>query len=320
MNPSRALHPAAGRDVAADGRTPARRRRRLSAAAGLGAAASGLSDDPGRDVLSGRQPGRDGLLGHGAARAAVRTGAGPEADDVDQLRRRSVITLQFALDLNIDVAEQEVQAAINAAGTFLPADLPNPPIYSKTNPADAPILTLALTSKTLPLSKVEDLADTRLAQKISQLSGRRPGQHQRRPEAGGPHSGEPDVALLAGLKLEDLRTAVAAANVNQAKGNFDGSRQAYTIGANDQLLSSDRVPAARHRLSERRAGASVRRRERHRRRRERQAGGLDERRAGGDPQHSAAAGREHHRGRRSHQGAAAAAPERCCPRRCRCRS
>src|SRR5499426_2004629 len=83
----------------------------------------------------------------------------------------SVITLQFSLDLNIDVAEQEVQAAINAASTFLPADLPNPPIYSKTNPADAPVLTLALTSKTLPLSKIEDLADTRLAQKISQLSG-----------------------------------------------------------------------------------------------------------------------------------------------------
>ena len=83
----------------------------------------------------------------------------------------SLITLQFALDLNIDVAEQEVQAAINAAATFLPADLPNPPIYSKINPADAPILTLALTSKTLPLSKLEDLADTRLAQKISQLSG-----------------------------------------------------------------------------------------------------------------------------------------------------
>ena len=109
----------------------------------------------------------------------------------------SVITLQFALDLNIDVAEQEVQAAINAAGTYLPRDLPNPPIYSKTNPADAPILTLALTSKTLPLSKVrgprrhaagaEDLAAAR----------RRPGQHQRRPEAGGAHPGQPDGALVA---------------------------------------------------------------------------------------------------------------------------
>src|SRR5438046_4438307 len=83
----------------------------------------------------------------------------------------SVVTLQFSLELNLDVAEQEVQAAINAASTFLPRDLPNPPIYSKTNPADAPVLTLALTSDVLPLSKVQDLADTRLAQKISQLSG-----------------------------------------------------------------------------------------------------------------------------------------------------
>src|SRR5438094_6620040 len=83
----------------------------------------------------------------------------------------SVITLQFALDLNIDVAEQEVQQAINSAGTYLPRDLPNPPIYAKTNPADAPIITLALTSKTLPLPQVQDLADTRLAQKISQLTG-----------------------------------------------------------------------------------------------------------------------------------------------------
>ena len=108
----------------------------------------------------------------------------------------SVITLQFALDLNIDVAEQEVQAAINAAATYLPSDLPNPPIYSKTNPADAPILTLALTSTDLPLDQVEDLADTRLAQKISQVSGRRPGEHQRRPEAGGAHPGQSDGAVV----------------------------------------------------------------------------------------------------------------------------
>src|SRR5438876_454216 len=150
----------------------------------------------------------------------------------------SLITLQFALDLNIDVAEQEVQAAINAASTFLPRDLPNPPVYSKTNPADAPILTLALTSKTLSLSKVQDLADTRLAQKISQLpgvglvsisGGQKPAVRiQANPTA------------LASYRLgEDVRAAVAQANVNQAKGNFDGPRQAYTIGANDQLLSSD---------------------------------------------------------------------------------
>ncbi|HEX9454350.1 MAG TPA: efflux RND transporter permease subunit, partial [Candidatus Binatia bacterium] len=151
----------------------------------------------------------------------------------------SLITLQFALDLNIDVAEQEVQAAINAATTFLPADLPNPPIYSKINPADAPILTLALTSNTLPLSKLEDLADTRLAQKISQLSGvglvnisggQKPAVRVQI---------NPAQLSAYGLTLENVRSSIAQSNVNQAKGNFDGPHQSYTIGANDQLLSSD---------------------------------------------------------------------------------
>ncbi len=105
----------------------------------------------------------------------------------------SVITLQFSLDLSLDVAEQEVQAAINASGSFLPADLPTPPIYSKVNPADTPILTLALTSKTLPLPKVEDLVDTRLAQKISQLPGVGLVSIERRPAAGGAHPGESDA-------------------------------------------------------------------------------------------------------------------------------
>src|SRR5881409_1435511 len=150
----------------------------------------------------------------------------------------SVITLQFALELSLDVAEQEVQAAINAASTYLPRDLPNPPIYSKTNPADAPVLTLALTSKTLPLTKVQDLADTRLAQKISQL----PGVVLVRISGGQKPAvrlqANPTALAAYGLSLEDLRTAVAQANVNQAKGNFDGAQQAYTIGANDQLLSS----------------------------------------------------------------------------------
>ena len=150
----------------------------------------------------------------------------------------SLITLQFSLDLNIDVAEQEVQAAINAAATYLPRDLPNPPVYAKTNPADAPILTLALTSKTLPLSKVEDLADTRLAQKISQLpgvglvsisGGQKPAVRIR---------ANPVALAGLGLSIDDLRTAIAAANVNQAKGSFDGPRLAYTIGANDQILTS----------------------------------------------------------------------------------
>jgi multidrug efflux pump len=150
----------------------------------------------------------------------------------------SVITLQFTLDLNIDVAEQEVQAAINAASTYLPQDLPNPPIYSKTNPADAPILTLALTSTTLPLPQVEELADTRLAQKISQLSGvglvsisggQRPAVRVQ---------ANPTALASFGMSLEDLRTSLGQANVDQAKGNFDGPQQSWTIGANDQLLSA----------------------------------------------------------------------------------
>jgi multidrug efflux pump len=150
----------------------------------------------------------------------------------------SVITLQFNLNLDIDVAEQEVQQAINASGTYLPADLPNPPIYSKTNPADAPIVTLALTSDSLPLSKIEDLADTRLAQKISQLSGvglvsivggQKPAVRIQV---------NPTALSSYGINMEDIRTAIAAANTNQAKGSFNGPLQTYQIGANDQLLSS----------------------------------------------------------------------------------
>src|SRR5215468_4300903 len=151
----------------------------------------------------------------------------------------SVITLQFSLDLNIDVAEQEVQAAINAASTFLPTDLPNPPIYSKTNPADAPVLTLALTSKTLPLSKIEDLADTRLAQKISQLSGVGLVSISGGQKPAVRIQVNPTILSSYGLTMEDVRTVIAQSNVNQAKGNFDGPHQAYTIAANDQLLSSD---------------------------------------------------------------------------------
>src|SRR5262245_20429915 len=151
----------------------------------------------------------------------------------------SVITLQFGLNISLDVAEQEVQAAINAAGNLLPSDLPAPPIYAKVNPADAPILTLALTSKTMPLPQVEDLADTRLAQKISQLpgvglvsisGGQRPAVRV-----------QADTRKLAayGLNIDDLRTTLANANVNTPKGNFDGPSRAYTINANDQLKSAD---------------------------------------------------------------------------------
>jgi multidrug efflux pump len=150
----------------------------------------------------------------------------------------SVIVLQFSLSLNIDVAEQEVQEAINAAQTYLPPDLPVPPIYSKTNPADTPILTLALTSNSIPLSQVEDLADTRLAQKISQLpgvglvsisGGQKPAVRvQVNPTALSAH----------GINLEDVRTALQQTSLDLAKGNFDGPRQDYQIDANDQLLTS----------------------------------------------------------------------------------
>ncbi len=150
----------------------------------------------------------------------------------------SVIVLQFSLDLNIDVAEQEVQAAINAAQTYLPSDLPVPPIYSKTNPADTPILTLALSSKSIPLSQVEDLADTRFAQKISQLpgvglvsisGGQKPAVRVRV---------NPTALSSYGINLEDVRTALQQTSLDQAKGNFDGPQQDYQIQSNDQLLTA----------------------------------------------------------------------------------
>ena len=151
----------------------------------------------------------------------------------------SLITLQFVLDLNIDVAEQQVQAAINAATTFLPTNLPNPPIYSKTNPADTPVLTLALTSDTLPLTKLEDMADTVLSQKISQLPGVGLVSISGGQKPAVRIQANPTALASYGLSLEDLRTALGQANVNQAKGNLDGPRQAFTIWANDQLLTSD---------------------------------------------------------------------------------
>jgi multidrug efflux pump len=150
----------------------------------------------------------------------------------------SVITLRFALELSLDIAEQEVQAAINAASNLLPSDLPAPPVYAKVNPADAPILTLAVTSNTLPLTQVEDLSDTRLAQKISQLAGvglvsisggQRPAVRVK---------ANPVKLAAYGLNIDDLRTTIANANVNTPKGSFDGPTRAYTINANDQLKSA----------------------------------------------------------------------------------
>ncbi len=151
----------------------------------------------------------------------------------------SLITLTFTLDLTLDVAEQEVQAAINAASNLLPTDLPTPPIYNKVNPADAPIITLGITSTTIPLPKVEDLVDTRLAQKLSQIAGvglvsisggQRPAVRVQ---------ADPRSLAAAGLTLDDVRTAIGSANVNQAKGSFDGPTRASTIDANDQLKSVD---------------------------------------------------------------------------------
>ncbi len=150
----------------------------------------------------------------------------------------SVITLQFSLDLTLDVAEQEVQAAINAGSNLLPTDLPQPPIYSKVNPADTPILSLAVSSSTMPLPRLQDLIDTRLAQKISQLpgvglvslaGGQRPAVRVQ---------ANPRALASYGLNMDDLRTTISNANVNQAKGSFDGPTRASTIDANDQLRSA----------------------------------------------------------------------------------
>ncbi len=150
----------------------------------------------------------------------------------------SVITLQFNLELSLDIAEQGVQAAINAGSNLLPADLPAPPVYSKVNPADTPILTLGITSATLQLPVVQNLVDTRLAQKISQVSGvglvtlsggQRPAIRVQV---------NPKALASNGLNLEDVRSGLAASNVNQAKGSFDGPQRAYTIDANDQLRSA----------------------------------------------------------------------------------
>jgi multidrug efflux pump len=151
----------------------------------------------------------------------------------------SIVTLQFTLDLDIDVAEQQVQAAINAAGSFLPRDLPNPPIYNKINPADAPVLTLAVASKTFNLSQVQDLADTRLAPKLSQVLG--VGLVS---IAGGTKPAvrvlvNPTAIAALGLNFDDIRAAIVQANVNQAKGSFDGRRQSHLIASNDQLLTSE---------------------------------------------------------------------------------
>jgi multidrug efflux pump len=150
----------------------------------------------------------------------------------------SVIVLQFDLALNIDIAEEEVQSSINASQSFLPSNLPSPPVYSKTNPADAPVLTLAITSDSMPLSQVEDLVDTRLAPKLSQLSGVGLVSISGGQKPAVRIQANPTALSSYGLNLEDLRTALTQTSVNTAKGNFDGPHQDYQINANDQLVTS----------------------------------------------------------------------------------
>ncbi|HSY34171.1 MAG TPA: efflux RND transporter permease subunit [Acidobacteriaceae bacterium] len=150
----------------------------------------------------------------------------------------SIIVMQFQLSLNIDIAEQEVQAAINAGQSFLPADLPAPPVYSKSNPADAPVLTLALQSSTIPLSKVEDLADTQLSPKISQVTGVGLVSISGGQKPAVRIQANPTALSAYGVNLEDVRNALTANSLDAAKGNFDGPAQDYTINANDQLISS----------------------------------------------------------------------------------
>ncbi len=151
----------------------------------------------------------------------------------------SVLTLRFNLDMNMDVAEQQVQAAINAASNLLPSDLPAPPVYNKVNPADTPVLTLAISSKTMPLPKLNDLVDTRVAQKLAQISG--VGMVS---IAGGQRQAvrikvNVDALAANGLNLDDVRTLVGASNVNQPKGNFDGPTRVSMLDANDQLRSPE---------------------------------------------------------------------------------
>ena len=222
----------------------------------------------------------------------------------------SVITLQFSLDLNLDVAEQEVQAAINASFSYLPRDLPNPPVYSKVNPADAPVLALALTSKTLPLPQVEDLADTRLAQKISQLpgvglvsisGGQRPAVRVQ---------ANPKALASYGIGLEDLRSCDRGSQRQPGQGHLRRAAPRLHHRGQRPAAVQQRVSAADRRLPQRLARAPVRRGRRARRCREREAGRVDERCARGDPQHPAPARRERDRGRGPGEEAAAAAAKR----------
>ena len=214
------------------------------APAGRGAAAGRLPDDPGGHVLSGREPGRDGVVGHRPARAPVRPDARPRAHDVDQLERQLADHPAVRARPRASTSpSRRCRRRSTRPARSCRDDLPNPPVYSKVNPADAPILTLALTSTTLPLPEVEDLAETRLAQKIAEVpgvglvsisGGQRPAVRIR---------ANPTALAAYGLTLEEVRAAIAAANVNQAKGSFDGPRAAPTPSA--PTTSCCRAPSTR---------------------------------------------------------------------------
>ena len=227
----------------------------------------------------------------------------------------SQVTLQFDLGRDIDGAAQDVQAAINAAGSTLPRGLPYPPTYAKVNPADAPVLTLALTSPTISLRNLSDLADTLMAQRLAEVGGvgRVSIQGGIRPAV----RIQADLARLAayGIGLEDIRQAIVGANVSGAKGSLDGAHQSYTISANDQLIGVELLQVAGGGLSQRRAGAADRRRPGRRRPGERQGRRLVSGHAGRGDRHSAPAGRQRHRDGRAGEGRAAAAAARHAGRR-----
>ncbi len=227
------------RHHAADGGDLTRRDYRLSRPARFGAAGSGLSDHSGGHALPSASP--DVMTSAVTAPLERQFGqmSGLKQMSSQSSGGASVITLQFQLTLPLDVAEQEVQAAINAATNLLPSDLPNPPVYSKVNPADPPIMTLAVTSTAMPMTQVEDMVETRVAQKISQISGvglvtLSGGQ---RPAVRVKLNAQAIAAL--GLTSETVRTAITGANVNSAKGSLDGPSRAVTLSANDQMQSAE---------------------------------------------------------------------------------
>ena len=218
----------------------------------------------------------------------------------------SVVTLQFQLTLPLDVAEQEVQAAINAATNLLPSDLPNPPVYSKVNPADPPIMTLAVTSSAVPMTQVEDMVETRVAQKISQVSGvglvtLAGGQ---RPAVRVKLNAQAIAAL--GLTSETVRTAITSANVNSAKGSLDGPSRGDPLRQRSDAVGG-RLPPADYRLSERRADSPRRRRHRGTGRGKQLAWGMGQQSAGDRHERPAPAGGQHYLDRRQHPPDAAAA-------------